>query len=125
MATTSTITVSTVARNYEPRWHESYSKELAQGDTSVEVVELSNGESIIRRSHSAQKTVEKHYESVEDVIVDATSGTSKMRKVGITLTFEKGNPTERAATEALAAGFLAKIAVTGELAGLVGGSLKR
>lgn len=121
---TSTMTISGVARSYEPRWHEAYSKDIAKGDTSVELCEIPNGESIVRTSHAVTKEIEKHYRSVEDVLVDS-DGSSKIRKVGLTITFEKGNPVERSAALDLADGFLTSQLENDELGGLIAGVLKR
>lgn len=124
MATSSTVTVDTVERTYEPRWHEVYASALKAGDTSVEAVEITDGESIIRRTHGVVSgKVEKHFESIEDRIVDA-DGIARIRKVNLTITYDKGLPAERTAAENLTVGFMNKLLVAGELSGLLSGILK-
>lgn len=103
---TTTITVTSTARNYEPRWHEKYDAEFKQGD-SIEVCELQDGDSIIRRSHAiiAKGTVEKHFESVEDILLSGSEADTV--KINVTITFAKGSVSARTRANDLAEGYFA------------------
>lgn len=67
--------------------------------------------------------MEKHYESVEDrAVID---GVTKIRKIGLTVTFSDGDPAEELATNELASGYLASIREETELSSLLTGELHR
>lgn len=119
-----TFLVGLFDRTYLPKWHSRYAKEIGQGATSTEVCAIANGESIIRRTHSVSASgVEKHYESVEDrAVID---GVTKIRKIGLTVTFSDGDPAEELATNELASGYLASIREETELSSLLTGELHR
>lgn len=125
MSTTTTLTVNTDTRNYEPRWHEKYDAEYKKGD-AVEVCELTDGDSIIRRSHEliAKGSVEKHFESVEDIYTHPTTGELVTVKKNITVTFPKGDVAARTRANDLVVGHSAAMDAT-RTQELCNGSLNR
>lgn len=128
MSTTSTVTVNAIERTYEPQWHDKYATELGKGNASVEVYEdeSSNLESIIFRTHSVSKQgIEKHYESIEDIVRDVTTGAEDNVKVGITITFRSSSPAARLRAEQLAAGHNAELSNLAELQSISRGKLQR
>jgi hypothetical protein len=125
MSTRADVTVNSVARTYTPNWHALYAGAIGNGDTSCETVDITDGESIIRRTHSVSKQgVEKHYESVEDIIKDENGVTHKV-KVGVTITYESNDPSEETRAKLLAEGYLANVGSSTELASLTSGELRK
>jgi hypothetical protein len=125
MATTTTLTVDSATRNYEPRWHEKYHTELERGNSSVEVCELSDGDSIIRRQHDviAKGAVEKHFESAEDIWTDA-NGEKRLVKINITVTLDVDSPEARTRADNLFNGYVAAFDAN-RISALLNGSLNR
>lgn len=125
MATTTTITVNTADRDYSPRWHEKYDAEYKQGD-GIEVCELADGDSIIRRQHAtiSKGTVEKHFESIEDIYVD-DDGVSHLIKINVTVTFDRGDPAVRTRANDLAVGYMTALAAGTRMQELNNGTLNR
>lgn len=121
---TTQITVNAVPRDYYPRWHEKYDSQIRQGD-GIEVCEITDGDSVIRRSHSvtSKGTVEKHFESIEDITVDA-EGNVETVKLNLTITFPKGSVTARSKARDLANGYAAALSA-GRINAITDGSVNR
>lgn len=87
-----TITVNTVARTYAPSWDAKYASDLKKGNTAIKKAMLTNGVSILRITHDANKDIEKHIISVEDINDPASEGaTPEIDKIQITLTCRRDN----------------------------------
>lgn len=109
LADQQTITVSTVPRTYEKTWDAEFAKEIAEGSTSVRKASLTDGNSILRVSHSESKGVERHLVSVRDKTQAAGEEDPTIVQAHVVLTCPADDPTEAANVVALAQGLLEEI----------------
>jgi hypothetical protein len=118
---TMSVTVNTVQRDHTPAWDKDYQAEIAKGSTSIRKTTITDGESLLRISHSALKTSrERHLEQMVETVVDAENVT-RVRKVHIILEHDD-TPAERSATIDLADGFVASL-TTANLTNLANSSM--
>lgn len=121
-----TITVSASAREYNASWDSELAKEIAKGSTSVKKCNITNGNSLLRFSHSEAKGVERHMTGVRDKIFNSETGLEDHQVgVHVVITCPSDKPAAASEAVALASGFLSYLAADSGavLASVVAGNL--
>lgn len=101
---TQTLTISTVARDYEEAWDPRYQEEVASGAASLRKAVITDGESLLRIAHSQSKQgVKRHVASVRDEVVDS-DGVIHPVQFHLVWTYDADDPTGPSRAIALGAG---------------------
>lgn len=102
------ITVDATARTYTKVWDQEFAKEIADGTTTVRKAPITNGNSILKISHSETKGVERHLVFVRDKMT--IEGVSCQEQAYLVVTCAADDPASKARAVNIALGLGAKVA---------------
>lgn len=114
---TQTITVNSAARAYNPAWVKQYATDIKRGDTATKKCAITNGRSVMRITHNANKGIERHIISCEDRTIDPAADTQSelMEKIQITITCAEDDADAHERLRLLALGFMSWLSEAGVL----------
>lgn len=106
-----TLTINSVGRNYTTAWDGEFGKDIAAGNTVVKKVAITNGNSLLRISHSESKGVERHLFAVRDCI-NAGQDTEQVVSAHVVITFPTDDTSAQTNATSLAMGAISALTAT-------------